>query len=146
MKRAVVLHGDCLRQIPEAVDRAGGRFDLVYVDPPFNAGGRRRARRGRGDRTTGADAYSDAWGGLDAFLSMLTPRLSAMRDSMTDEAASFFTWTTAPFDAKVAADGVFGRIGYRGEIVWVPGNGARRRMDSSVTHPERCSSTRRDAT
>jgi site-specific DNA-methyltransferase (adenine-specific) len=135
MKKTVVLHGDCLRQIPEAVERAGGRFDLVYVDPPFNAGGRRRARRGRGDRTTGADAYSDAWGGLDAFLSMLTPRLSAMREAMTDEGSLFLHLDhRTVHDAKVAADGIFGRSAYRGEIVWVPGNGARRRNGPSVTH------------
>jgi len=135
MKQAVVLHGDCLRQIPEAIDRAGGRFDLVYVDPPFNAGGRRRARQGRGDRTNGASAYSDAWGGIDAFLSMLTPRLSAMREAMTDEGSLFLHLDhRSVHDAKVAADSVFGRSAYRGEIVWVPGNGARRRNGPSVTH------------
>jgi len=135
MRHAVVLHGDCLRQIEQAVDRAGARFDLIYVDPPFNAGGRRRARHGGRDRTTGAEAYSDAWGGLDAFLAMLTPRLSAMRDAMTDEGSLFLHLDhRTVHDAKVAADGVFGRGAYRGEIVWVPGNGARRRNGPSVTH------------
>jgi site-specific DNA-methyltransferase (adenine-specific) len=135
MKGAVVIHGDCLRHIPEAVERAGARFDLVYVDPPFNAGGRRRARDGTGDRTNGTEAYSDAWGGIDAFLGMLTPRLSAMRDAMTDEGSLFLHLDhRTVHDAKVAADAVFGRNGYRGEIIWVPGNGARGKNGPSVTH------------
>lgn len=134
-KSAVVLHGDCLRKIPEAVERAGGRFDLVYVDPPFNAGGRRRARDERRDRTNGTEAYSDAWGGIDAFLAMLKPRLSAMRDAMTERGSLFLHLDfRTVHDAKVAADGVFGRGAYRGEIIWVPGNGARRRTGPSVTH------------
>jgi site-specific DNA-methyltransferase (adenine-specific) len=135
MKRAVVLHGDCLRKIPEAVERAGGRFDLVYVDPPFNAGGRRRARDAAGDRTSGTEAYSDAWGSIDAFLGMLKPRLSAMRDAMSEEGSLYLHLDhRTVHDAKVAADDVFGRSGYRGEIIWVPGNGARRKKGPSVTH------------
>jgi site-specific DNA-methyltransferase (adenine-specific) len=35
---------------------------------------------------------------------------------------------------KVAADRVFGRSAFRGEVVWVPGNGARRTKGPSVTH------------
>lgn len=133
--RPAVLYGDCLRRIPEAVERARGRFDLVYVDPPFNAGGKRRARNGRGERAAGTEAYSDAWGGLDAFLSMLGPRLSAMRDAMTDRGSLFLHLDfRTVHDAKVLADGIFGRSAYRGEIVWVPGNGARRTNGPSVTH------------
>jgi len=37
-------------------------------------------------------------------------------------------------EAKVCADRVFGRSGFRGEIIWVPGNGARGRGGPSVTH------------
>jgi site-specific DNA-methyltransferase (adenine-specific) len=37
-------------------------------------------------------------------------------------------------DAKTVADRVFGRGTFRGEIIWVPGNGARRIQGPSVTH------------
>jgi site-specific DNA-methyltransferase (adenine-specific) len=37
-------------------------------------------------------------------------------------------------DAKVLADRVFGRRGYRGEIAWAPGNGSRSRRGPGVTH------------
>jgi site-specific DNA-methyltransferase (adenine-specific) len=132
---ATVLHGDCLEHIAQAVAIAGGGFDLIYVDPPFNAGGKRGMRQERGHRATGAEAYADAWGGLDAFLTMLEPRLDAMRGALTDAGS---LWLHLDFravhDAKVAADRVFGRGAFRGEIVWVPGNGARRVKGPSVTH------------
>jgi site-specific DNA-methyltransferase (adenine-specific) len=37
-------------------------------------------------------------------------------------------------EAKLAADRVFGRSGFQGEIIWIPGNGGRRRNGPSVTH------------
>jgi len=133
--RATVLEGDCLEKIPEAIATAGGRFDLVYADPPFNAGGTRGAREGRGERLRGTAAYADAWGGLDGFLAMLEPRLAAMRDAMTELGSLWLhlDWR-AVHDAKVLADRVFGRPAFRGEIIWVPGNGARRVNGPSVTH------------
>ena len=131
---ALVLEGDCLAKIGEAVSRSG-LFDLVYVDPPFNAGGTRGAREGRGSRAKGRTAYSDAWGGLDAFLAFLEPRLAAMRDAMAERASLFLHLDfRAVHDAKVLADRVFGHAAFRGEIVWVPGNGARRIAGPSMTH------------
>jgi site-specific DNA-methyltransferase (adenine-specific) len=131
---ALLLEGDCLTRLAEAVSRAGP-FDLVYVDPPFNAGGTRGAREGKGSRAQGRAAYSDAWGGLDAFLGFLEPRLAAMRDAMSERASLFLHLDfRAVHDAKVLADRVFGRPAFRGEIVWVPGNGARRIAGPSMTH------------
>ncbi|HEX3594087.1 MAG TPA: site-specific DNA-methyltransferase [Polyangiaceae bacterium] len=131
---AVVLEGDCLSQIAKAVE-LGGPFDLVYADPPFNAGGTRGAREGRGSRAQGRPAYADAWGGIDAFLSVLEPRLAAMRDALSKRGSLFLhlDWR-AIHEAKVLADRVFGRPAFRGEIVWVPGNGARRVNGPSMTH------------
>lgn len=131
---AVILEGDCLARIASATER-GGPFDLVYVDPPFNAGGTRGAREGRGARSEGRTAYADAWGGIEPFLSFLGPRLAAMRDAMAADGSLFLhlDWR-AVHDAKVLADGIFGRDFFRGEIVWVPGNGARRAAGPSVTH------------
>jgi site-specific DNA-methyltransferase (adenine-specific) len=131
----VLLEGDCLARIPEAVSLSGGKFDLVYVDPPFNAGGARSARKGKGERARGPFAYVDAWGGLDAFLAMLEPRLAAMRDALTARGS---IWLHLDFravhDAKVLADRVLGRSQFKGEIAWIPGNGARGTRGPSVTH------------
>lgn len=126
--------GDCLTVLPELA-KAGERFDLIYVDPPFSTGVSHSARGKRGLRASGEVAYEDAWGGIDGFLTMLKPRLFAMSDVMGPNGS---LWLHLDYrtvhEAKVLADQVFGRSAFRGEIVWVPGNGARRRNGPSVTH------------
>jgi site-specific DNA-methyltransferase (adenine-specific) len=119
---------------------ASPRLDLVYLDPPFNVGGAFAARtrngeaRGRRTKTSGPDAYHDAWGGRSAFLAMLRPRLAALRDVMKPQASLWLhlDYRTVHY-AKVMCDEIFGAGAFRGEIVWVPGNGARGR-GPSVTH------------
>jgi site-specific DNA-methyltransferase (adenine-specific) len=105
------------------------------VDPPFNAGGVRSARQGRGHRVDGAAAYRDAWGGLRPFLEMLRPRLAVIRDAMSDVGSLWLHLDhRTVHDAKVVADGVFGNSCFVGEVIWVPGNGGRKRRGPSVTH------------
>lgn len=129
----------------DALDACGAigepAFDLVYLDPPFNVGGgfaaRTRAGEARGRRTkaSGPDAYNDAWGGRAAFLSMLRPRVAAVRAVMKPEATLWLhlDYRTVHY-AKVMCDELFGAGAFRGEIVWVPGNGARGTRGPSVTH------------
>ena len=115
-------------------------FDLVYLDPPFNVGGafaaRTRAGEARGRRTkaSGPDAYHDAWGGRTSFLAMLRPRLLALREVMKPQASLWLhlDYRTVHY-AKVMCDEIFGPGAFCGEIVWVPGNGARGR-GPSTTH------------
>lgn len=131
--RGQLIHGDCL----EVLGGLGelGRFDLAYMDPPFNAGGARGARQKKGERVAGKLAYRDAWGGLDAFLAMLEPRLEAVRDALSPVGSLWLHLDhRAVHDAKVLADRVFGRAAFQGEVIWVPGNGGKRRSGPSVTH------------
>jgi site-specific DNA-methyltransferase (adenine-specific) len=131
--RGRLLRGDCLRLLGE-LDQ-GAKFDLAYVDPPFNAGGARGARQNQGERVAGKLAYRDAWGGLDGFLGMLEPRLVAVRDSLSAVGSLWLHLDhRAVHDAKVLADRIFGRNAFQGEIIWVPGNGGKRRGGPSVTH------------
>jgi site-specific DNA-methyltransferase (adenine-specific) len=117
------------------------RFDLVYLDPPFNVGAafaaRTRAGEARGQRqkSSGPVAYGDAWGGRPAFLAMLRPRLSAVRELMASTASLYLhlDYRTVHY-AKVLCDELFGPAAFRGEIVWAPGNGARGRRGPSMTH------------
>lgn len=129
---SLVAEGDCLRELPHLKER----FDLVYVDPPFNAGGTRRARTAEhGHRHSGEHAYHDRFGGIDSFIEMLEPRLSLMRECLSDVGSLWLHLSHhTVHEAKLAADRVFGRNGFRGEIIWVPGNGARRTRGPSVTH------------
>jgi site-specific DNA-methyltransferase (adenine-specific) len=129
----LLLHGDCLDVLAEL--SPAERFDLAYVDPPFNTGTSHGRRNGRGERSRGERAYDDAWGGLDAFLAMLEPRLAAIARVLSDRGSLFLHLDhRTVHDAKVLADRVFGRAAFQGEIVWVPGNGARRRGGPSVSH------------
>ena len=129
-----LVHGDCLLGIAQAL-QARGPFDLIYVDPPYNAGGTRGARQGRGERSAGIAAYKDAWGGLDNFLEMFRPRLEQMREALSEQGSLWIHLDhRAVHDVKVQADQVFGRAHFRGEVIWVPGNGGRKRTSLSVTH------------
>ncbi len=126
--------GDCLTEVPE-LRRQFGPFQLAYMDPPFNAGGTRKARQTKGERATGTHAYVDYWGGLDEFLSMLRPRLQVVYDALGPQGSLWLHLDyRAIHDCKVLLDEIFGRSHFAGEIVWVPGNGGKRRNGPSVTH------------
>ena len=129
----VLHHGDCLEVVPELARR--GKFDLAYADPPFNAGTKRSARVGKGERASGEHAYDDAWSTIEDFLSMLEPRLEVLRDALSERGSLWLHLDhRTVHDAKVAADRVFGRSAFWGEVVWVPGNGGKKRSGPSVTH------------
>jgi site-specific DNA-methyltransferase (adenine-specific) len=130
-----ILEADCLRCLPELAASAA-RFDLIYVDPPFNAGGKRRARLANGvERAHGTLAYHDHFGSVDAFIEMLEPRLAAMHACLSDVGSLWLHLSHhTVHEAKAAADRVFGRAGFQGEIIWIPGNGGRRRTGPSITH------------
>lgn len=124
--------GDCL---PVLSGFSGRHFDLVYIDPPFNTGRLRSARLAAGDRASGTPAYVDRFGGVDGFLSMLEPRIHALCGLLAEEGSVWLhLGHQAVHDAKEVMDRVFGRSAFQGEIIWVPGNGARRSHGLSVTH------------
>ncbi len=129
-----VLGGDCLELIEHA-HALRGPFDLVYVDPPYNAGGTRGARKQQGERHQGESAYRDTWGGLDGFLAMIQPRLERMFESLSTRGSLWIHLDhRTVHDVKVLMDRIAGRNRFEGEIVWVPGNGGRRRAGPSITH------------
>lgn len=130
-----IMQGDCLARLAELA-AAGRSFDLVYVDPPFNAGGKRKARLASGiERAHGTLAYSDHFGSVDAFVAMLEPRLAGMRACLSDVGSLWLHLSHhTVHEVKVAADRVFGRTSFQGEVIWIPGNGGRRRTGPSITH------------
>jgi len=130
-----ILEEDCLPCLTRLAG-SGSRFDLIYVDPPFNAGGKRRARLASGvERARGTLAYNDHFGGVDAFIDMLEPRLAAMHACLSDSGSLWLHLSHhTVHEAKAAADRVFGRAGFQGEVIWIPGNGGRKKTGPSVTH------------
>jgi len=128
----LLAEGDCLEVLSSLRQPS---FDLIYVDPPFNTGLAHGARRRSGQRVNGPCAYTDAWGGIEGFLTMLRPRLLAWRGALAERGSLWIHLDyRAVHDAKVLADAIFGATAFRGEVIWVPGNGARRKRGPSVTH------------
>jgi site-specific DNA-methyltransferase (adenine-specific) len=126
---------DLVRALPHGVS-----LDLVYLDPPYGVGAAMTARTARGESrgrrkpSSGPVAYDDG-ASVDALVAMLAPRLAALRDRMSGRATLWLHLDhRAVHDAKVAADRVFGRAAFLGEVVWTPGNGARGARGFSVTH------------
>ncbi len=134
--RARLLHGDNL-DVARRLAAERVEIDLIYLDPPFGVGVRHGARtregEARGDRSS--IAYEDAWEGIDRFLASIEPRIDAFRALLSKRGTLYLHLDhRAVHEAKVACDRVFGREAFRGEIVWVPGNGARSRSSWGASH------------
>jgi site-specific DNA-methyltransferase (adenine-specific) len=127
---------DVCRCLPKEV-----QFDLVYLDPPYGVGATMTARlstgqaRRRGIPGSGPLAYEDR-DAPEALVSMLEPRLIAVRERMSKGATLYLHLDhRAVHEVKVASDRIFGRGAFLGEIIWAPGNGSRgARRGFSVTH------------
>ncbi|MDF1562418.1 MAG: site-specific DNA-methyltransferase [Deltaproteobacteria bacterium] len=154
------LHlAECLAFLAE---QPAGRFDLVYVDPPFNTGKRQRQRRLKtvrdpeGDRQGfgGARYRTEVAGeerGYDDvhedYLAFLEPRLREAHRVLAPEGALFVHLDDREVHyVKVLLDRVFGRDCFQNEIIWAYDYGARskkrwsRKHDSILwytKHPER---------
>jgi site-specific DNA-methyltransferase (adenine-specific) len=136
----LVFRGDNLAVLPML---PGGSFQLVYIDPPFNTGGRRDRRtlrttydRDGGDRTgfggrryatteTARMSYPDSFADYAGFLG---PRLEEARRLLTDSGTLYvhLDWREAHY-VKVLLDEVFGRDCFLNEVIWAYDYGGRAR-------------------
>ncbi len=131
-----LFHGDNLEIGKQLVDR-GIALDLLYVDPPFGVGVKHGARTTAGEARASRSsvAYDDAWDGIDRFLAALSPRIEVFRALLSSHGSLYLHLDhRTVHEAKVACDRVFGRERFRGEIIWVPGNGARSRKTWGASH------------
>ncbi|MGF1465009.1 MAG: DNA-methyltransferase [Sandaracinaceae bacterium] len=126
-----------------------GSIDLIYIDPPFNTGGRRRHTRIRtvqdaaGDRRgfagrryrsvpLGSLSFADAF---DHYLAFLEPRLREARRVLAPHGSLFVHLDYREVHyVKVLLDQLFGRDGFRNEIIWAYDYGARRHDRWSPKH------------
>jgi len=97
------VEGDNL-DVLHALAATGERFDLVYIDPPYN---------------TGNDfAYADKWGRHDAWLAMMRPRLAAAHEVMSERAAIFVSIDdNEAAHLRLLLDEVFGEECFLAQIV-----------------------------
>ncbi|HEY3935060.1 MAG TPA: site-specific DNA-methyltransferase [Gemmatimonadales bacterium] len=116
------------------------RFDLIYIDPPFNTGTTRRLTRtatvrdDAGDRTgfqqrryrtvrLGTRSYPDAF---EDYAGFLAPRLEEAHRLLAPTGSLFVHLDYREVHyVKVLLDGIFGRSCFQNEIIWAYDYGAR---------------------
>ncbi len=138
--RNLLEHADALDFLKRLCEQ-GKAVDLCYVDPPYNVGGafsarlKKGQRRGRSSLRAETFAYNDCWGGIEGFLEFLEPRIEGMWDNLAPGGTLWLHLDhRATHEAKLLCDSILGRDRWLGEIIWVPGNGARSRKGPSFTH------------
>ena len=133
----LVLEADCEQVLPRLPD---GAFELIYIDPPFNTGTRRRHRRlaverdAQGDRTGfGGHRYSSRALGemeyddsFEDYVAFLAPKLERARALLAPEGTLYvhLDYREAHY-VKVALDRIFGRECFLNEIIWAYDYGAK---------------------
>jgi site-specific DNA-methyltransferase (adenine-specific) len=129
----------------DAIDLAShvppGSAELAYLDPPFSIGAELSARtkkgegRGRRGAASGPVAYDDRWPSLAAYLGWLEPRVAVVRSLLSPRGTMWLHLDQrAVHEAKGLCDRVFGRAAFVGEVVWMPGNGAKSRRGPGMGH------------
>ncbi len=131
-----VFAGDNLQAMAAMLPSYRKKIDLAYLDPPFLSGSDYSLQvsipSGEGDVTKlKLPAYSDTWaGGLEAYLSMLVPRLYLIQELLSDRGSLYVhvDWRVNAY-VRVLMDEIFGQENYRNEIAWCyssPGRTSKR--------------------
>lgn len=94
-----------------------GKFQMIYMDPPFYSGAKYFSRRSDGSKKL---AYSDVWGsGLLEYLEMIAKRILIARELLSDDG---LFWIHLDYRAvhyvKIIMDEIFGMENMVNEIVW----------------------------
>lgn len=107
-------------------------LDLIYLDPPFATGTRRRGRRREGDAPL---SYRDALSDPDELVAWLRPHLSRCHEllSPTGSLLVHLDHRTVHY-VKVELDRLFGRARFVNEIVWCYAVGGKSRRRFARKH------------
>lgn len=128
----LLVHGDA-RDLGAHVAPASA--DVAYLDPPFKVEKSFSARVVRGTRASGPIAYDDTWTSFASYLAWLEERVVVMRELLTDRGTLWLHLDArAVHEAKVVCDRVFGARRFRGEVIWVPGNGSKSKSGPGIGH------------
>jgi len=133
--RNLLAWGDNLHVMEALLPEFRGRVDLIYLDPPFDAGHDFTAELPIGDNgksgTVSALAFRDTWS-EGAYLQMLYERLPLVRELLSETGSLFVhvNWRVAHL-VQALLDEVFGpgeragpgKPGFRNEIIWGYGGG-----------------------
>jgi DNA modification methylase len=121
-----LILGDNLAVMDSLMQDLRGAFRLIYCDPPFATGKGFTRRIGSGEDSRKPRSwklgrgYDDSWASIEAYLSMLYPRLIRMRDLLAADGTLYLhlDWRAVHF-AKVLLDEIFGAENFINEIIWV---------------------------
>jgi DNA modification methylase len=121
-----LILGDNLTVMDTLLEELRGKFRLIYCDPPFATGKGFSRRIGRGEDSRKpetwclGEGYTDSWTSIEAYLSMLYPRLIRMRDLLSTDGTLYLhlDWLAVHF-AKVLLDELFGAENFINEIIWI---------------------------
>jgi DNA modification methylase len=115
-----LFHGDAL-EVASTLPK--GHAALIYIDPPFFTGRKRRNRTG--------PAYDDRWPGLEAYLSFLHRLLAVCKPLLTTNGllALHLDWRAA-HHGRLALERMFGDDAFVNEIIWAyrTGGGSKRTL------------------
>lgn len=125
--RNKLIWGENSAVMGSLVDQFAGKFDLIYIDPPFAVGsdfeilleiGNEKVNKG----TSAIEevAYRDTWGkGNHSFLSMIFARLTAIYELLSPDSSLFIHVDWRMNSAvRLILDEIFGVDGYKNEIAW----------------------------
>ncbi|MEG1930672.1 MAG: site-specific DNA-methyltransferase [Anaerovorax sp.] len=123
--QGVIVNGDNL-QFMASLLAQGEKLDLIYIDPPFfsksNYGNaiKVKAKDSEKAQVITQNAYRDTWdGGLEGYLSMLTPRLYLMKALLKDTGTLWvhLDWHASHY-VKILLDEIFGEEQFINEVIW----------------------------
>ncbi len=108
-----LIQGENLQVMTALLPEFRGKFNLLYLDPPFFTG---KDWKSRDD----VYAYSDNWSeGLPAYLQFLYDRITLARELLRETGVLYLhlDWQAAHY-AKLILDEIFGAERFQNEIVW----------------------------
>ena len=127
--RNLMIWGDNKLAMSSLISEFSGRIDLIYIDPPFDAGADFSISVPIGDERDKVEkepsiiemvAYRDIWGkGANSYLQMMYERFVIMRDLLSEKGSIFIhcDWRVNS-QLRQIADEVFGASFFRNEIIW----------------------------
>lgn len=115
-----LIHGDALEIAPTLSQREAA---LIYLDPPFFTGRRRKNREG--------PSYDDRWPGMDAYLEFLHKLLGGCKPllALNGILALHLDWRAA-HHGRLILEQLFGANAFVNEIIWAyrTGGGSKRTL------------------
>ncbi|MGN0703759.1 MAG: DNA-methyltransferase [Lentihominibacter sp.] len=119
-----------------------GKFQLIYVDPPFFSDSRYQASTRIESQFLGKSglvktgAYEDRWNmDFGEYIRMLTVRLLMMRDLLSDTGCLWvhLDWHAVHY-VKVILDQIFGEKNFINEIIWTYKSGGANKRNFARKH------------